>query len=184
MNSKTLDLTCHFLNRAMLEYLPVCSGLEAWPPRKSDAVEHRHTRSASLLWFLLQWYSLISCERLPSRLSYSHWCLSSEPRTWTPWTSLHLGPQRQSHRPVNLAAHPVSSTRPSPPISPRSKPKNELSSPPLSWTCHLEIRSRVPVWGGWGTQRLNIGEVCPREGVCDRNLLIFTGWYNPSPLCI
>lgn len=148
MNSKTLDLTCHFLNRAMLEYLPVCSGLEAWPPRKSDAVEHRHTRSASLLWFLLQWYSLISCERLPSRLSYSHWCLSSEPRTWTPWTSLHLGPQRQSHRPVNLAAHPVSSTRPSPPISPRSKPKNELSSPPLSWTCHLEIRSRVPVWGG------------------------------------
>lgn len=48
------------------------------------------TRSASLLWFPLQWYSLTSCVRLPSSRSYSHWYLSSEPQMSTPRTFLHL----------------------------------------------------------------------------------------------
>lgn len=96
----------------MAESLPVRGGWEAWSPLKSNAAVHERTRSVSLLWFLLQWYSLTSCERLPSSLSYSHWCLSFEPQTPTPWTSLHLSPQWQLHWPVNLAVHPVSSNPP------------------------------------------------------------------------
>lgn len=74
---------------------------------------------------------------------------------------------------------------PPPPILPRSKPKKWAVLP--SSVLDLSLRNKIQspsLGGGWGTQRLNIGEVCPREGVCDRNLLIFTGWYNPSPLCI
>lgn len=45
-----------------------------------------------LLWFLLQWYSLTSCERLPSSLSYSHWCLSFEPKRQLPEHLYTLAP--------------------------------------------------------------------------------------------
>ncbi|KAI4818680.1 hypothetical protein KUCAC02_003982, partial [Chaenocephalus aceratus] len=34
-----------------------------------------------------------------------------------------------------------------PPSSSSQQPKNEPTSPPLSWTCHKEIRSRFPAWG-------------------------------------
>ena len=146
---------------AMSEYLPVCSGSEA----RADAAEHRRARSASLLWFLLQWYSLTSCERLPSSLSYSHWCLSFEPANAnspnisTPWPPATAPSACQSGssscvlhpRPLTLLVH-----------LPAAKKWAVLpSSPPLlPWTCHWEIRSRVPAWGGRGTQRLNSGEVC------------------------
>lgn len=85
-------------------------------------------------------------ERLPSSLSNSHWCLSFEPWMPTPWTPLHLGPQRQTHRTVNLAARTHTQTH----TVSFQQPKIELSSSPLCWTCHKEIRSTVPAGEGVG----------------------------------
>ena len=134
---KTTGWSTRWVTHLWFEWSSTVVSLSAvrWRP---DAAEHRRTRSASLLWFLVQWYSLTSCERLASSLSYSHGCLSVEPPT--PRTSLHLGPQRQPHRPVNLAAHPVSSSQ-QPKRNPSPRP------PALSWTCHWEIRSRAAAWG-------------------------------------
>ena len=169
ISTQTSDQSLFFKRSgAMSEYLPVCSGSEA----QTDAAEHRRARSASLLWFLLQWYSLTSCERLPSSLSYSHWCLSFEPANANPRTSLHLGLQRQPHRPVNLAAHPVSSTPAPHPPRPTQKMSRPPPPPPSS-ALDLSLRNKIqsPSLGGRGTQRLNAGEVC--LCMCGRNFRIF-----------
>lgn len=80
--------------------LPVCSGV--WTGLWTGA--QGQPLSCGFFCNDIAW---LPVKRLPSSLSYSHWCLSFEPQNDAiPRTSLHLGPQRRSHRPVNLAARP------------------------------------------------------------------------------
>lgn len=91
-------------------------------------------------------------KRLSSSLSYSLWCLSLEPQTPTPQTSLHFGPWWQ---PVSLAARSLSSTALLLLLSKSQLPKNWASFVPnLSWrnkthAPHLSRRSSE-VKGGLG----------------------------------
>lgn len=111
--------------------------------------EHMSTKSLSLslLWFLLCDCIAWLPDRLPSRLSYSHW-----------WLSLSCKlPEHLYGLPPHPAAypwvHPSGGSCCHPPSRHNRKsnpPKNkfELFFPPSRWPYHQEMRSLVPAAGG------------------------------------